>query len=117
MPTGRNFLRNDASYGNHDTYDRHVADPTPRSSPAERDNCARLEVTNNRAGHWTRLRNNEELGDVDQRRKGTGLDYSLAMCVHQGRDFEGGWLTINIMTHRLTGTSVQVGKVSTKGMT
>jgi len=88
-------------------------------------------MTNYSAGYGTRLCDDEELGHVDYACKESGLDEGMSAwhsaytsCTksvtrHTKKDDLDGirTRTIIIITHRLIGTSVQVGNVSTNGMT
>ena len=78
-------------------------------------------MANDCTGHRSGLRDNEELGHVDYASEKSGLIERVSAEGLQIRvccTWEPGVIhTIIIITHRLTGTSVHVGKVSTNGMT
>lgn len=63
----------DTANGHDDTKDGFVTDGSTRYNPAQSDNGTSLEMADNGTRYSTGLGNNEELRNVDQRRKETRL--------------------------------------------
>ena len=82
-------------------------------------------MTDDGARHGTRLGDDEELRDVDEGCEDAGLrvhkqavSRRLVRVTDLGVRHAGEVLrTMKIMTHRFSGTVLQTGKVSAKGMT
>lgn len=66
--------RNDTSDGNENTHDGLVANRPAGGHPAQGDDGARLDVADHSARDRARLRNDEELRNVDERSKATRLE-------------------------------------------
>lgn len=65
--------RNDSTNGHKYAKNGLVANRPARGHPAQRDDGARLDVADDGAGNGTSLCDDEELRDVDERRKAAGL--------------------------------------------
>ena len=79
-PVRENNLRNNTSQRNSNTDNAPVTDGSARVHPAKCYNGARFDVTDDSARDRAGLRDDEELGDVDQGGKDAGLE-TLSTCV------------------------------------